>query len=144
MICPLCEHQQDFGLECDVCGKELGGLGELGLPPVQLEHVEGLEATAAQGVGEVALEKVTGLEIAVLPQEKNAVAQTTLTCRYCKRQQPPGRFCDSCGMTLSATAPARLQKKVASEKTRCRFCGAPAQTGERCGDCGREVPYPEA
>lgn len=41
MICPVCEHQQEFGVECEVCGKVLGGLGDLGPPPVRIERVEG-------------------------------------------------------------------------------------------------------
>ena len=63
MICPVCEHQQEFGVECEVCGKDLGGLDDLGAPPAAPQVVEGLEATIGERVGEIALDAVADLEV---------------------------------------------------------------------------------
>ncbi len=63
MICPVCEHQQDFGVECEVCGKDLGGLGDLGAPPAASQVVEGLEQTVGERLGEVPVERVAELEV---------------------------------------------------------------------------------
>jgi hypothetical protein len=63
VTCPVCEHQQDFGFECDVCGKDLGGLADLGLPPAAVVAVEGLEVTVPERIGEVAVERVGELEV---------------------------------------------------------------------------------
>lgn len=63
MICPVCEHSQELGVECEVCGKDLAGLGGLGSPPVRAERLEGLELTAPEPVGEISVEPIQGLDI---------------------------------------------------------------------------------
>lgn len=50
-------------MECEVCGKELGGLGGLGPPPVQTARMEGLEVTVPEKLGEVPVEKMGELEV---------------------------------------------------------------------------------
>ncbi len=167
MICPVCEHNQDFGVECEVCGKALGGLDDLGPPPVQIQVVEGLEATLQSPLGEVPVEKMGELEVtrfAAVNIEKVAdlsedrvpddgqrtpVATGPVTCRYCRNVQATGTMCDRCGMKLPVIAAESdlIVGKIIGDfesKVRCRSCGAPSKAGERCGDCGREVPYPDA
>ncbi len=63
VTCPVCEHQQELSFECEVCGKDLGGLGALGLPPPMVAPVEGLEVTVPEPIGEVPIERVGDLEV---------------------------------------------------------------------------------
>lgn len=42
VVCPVCEHQQTAGDECQVCGKKLSGPGVVPLP---VETLPGLEVT---------------------------------------------------------------------------------------------------
>ncbi|MFT3835598.1 MAG: hypothetical protein QM723_01200 [Myxococcaceae bacterium] len=78
IVCPVCEHQQAQGLECDVCGKDLSALGGLGSlpgldgldgldglgppPPSGGDQVPGLEATVSERVGDVPVERDPSLE----------------------------------------------------------------------------------
>ena len=48
VICPVCEHRQLQGDECDMCGKRLTGL-PVQAEPVAVEAVPGLEATQLEG-----------------------------------------------------------------------------------------------
>ena len=183
ITCPLCEHQQEFGLECEQCGKDLGTLDDLGPPPTSAEPLEGLEvrdtvgavnteplpelertvfepvevspdqtpeieATAVDGVGDVAVEPVPDLSLdrAQDTDPRTQLDQRTVTCRYCRQVQRPQALCEVCGMSLPRRVEPTLRPSAKGRAedvtTRCRACGAPAKAGQRCGDCGREVPYP--
>src|SRR5438046_1741331 len=66
VVCPVCEHPQQLGLECEVCGKDLSalsGLAGLAPPPVTIERVAELEATIPDRVGEVRVERFAELEV---------------------------------------------------------------------------------
>src|SRR5262245_5775153 len=65
-VCPVCEHQQQLGLECEVCGKDLSalaGLSGLAPPPVTVQKVPELEVTVPDRVGDVRVERFADLEV---------------------------------------------------------------------------------
>lgn len=165
ITCPLCEHQQELGFECEQCGKDLGTLADLGPPPTRDEPLEGLETHEAVGdvaaeilpeieptahgsVGEVTVEPMIDLTVdrAVDTEPRTPLAQGSVSCRYCHHVQPAQLLCERCGMSLprlagTVAAPGPVTRPP-GEMTRCRACGAPAKVGQRCGDCGHEIDPP--
>jgi hypothetical protein len=185
IVCPMCEHSQAHGSECEVCGMSLGAPAPSARPaPVrrmsELEEtgyedagavdagpaLPGLEVTRMAPVRAVAAERVPELEAgrsdavqvevalisgietgrhAAQPAERpTVVASDSVTCRYCRKVQPPGGFCGSCGMKLprvagaaaQATRPARAREP---DKIR-HACGVRTPVGGPCDGCGVFVP----
>ncbi|OFX19686.1 MAG: hypothetical protein A2V77_07520 [Anaeromyxobacter sp. RBG_16_69_14] len=59
MVCPVCEHEQERGVECFVCGKSLLAVAAPADPTPQLD---GLEATHAEALPAPAPERFADLE----------------------------------------------------------------------------------
>jgi hypothetical protein len=59
MVCPVCEHEQERGVECFVCGKSLLAVAARADPTPQLD---GLEATRAEALPAPAPERFADLE----------------------------------------------------------------------------------
>jgi hypothetical protein len=139
IVCPVCEHPQEQGFECDVCGKRLVP----GVSPADLAIpvVEGLEPTLQSPV-DAREERVPDLE-------------PTL------RDAGDAMFADDPTPDLEATsaAPVDVVADLAPDIERtdagipddaptpmpefvtCRYCRTPAQPGERlCARCGVRLP----
>ncbi len=140
MICPLCEHQQDFGVECDVCGKDLGGLDALGPPPVALQVVEGLEATIGERVGEVALDAVTDLEVTTFSVGEVAVGSMTDMERT--ENAPVGAMVAERvpDMTDDRAADDGARTAAPTGAVTCRYCRNEQAEGLLCEKCGMRLP----
>lgn len=144
MICPVCEHQQDFGIECEVCGKALGGLEGLGPPPVRLEVMEGLEATRQATAGEVAVEKLTELEVTRYAPV-NVAADPTPGVES-TGQAPVGdvqveRVAD---LSEDRVPDDGRRTPVATGPMTCRYCRNLQATGSMCDRCGMKLPFVSA
>jgi hypothetical protein len=137
--CPVCDHEQAFGLECDVCGKDLGGLGALGPPPVAVAPLEGLEVTIPPRVGEVAVERLGELEstrvadvqVAVLPipeVEQNQAAPVG-EVPVERIELSPDRVPDDGVRTPFPTGAVT-----------CRYCRNAQVSGSICERCGMKLP----
>lgn len=142
IACPVCEHVQAAGSECEVCGRHLAeGRGTdapvaplEGLEPTFLapapasaaEAVPGLEPTRLEGLGEVAPDAVPDLEATrVAPVEVVPEVLPDLEPTFA----PP-----------VDDGPAPLLEAVV-----CRYCRTEAAPGERrCGRCGMRLPVPYA
>lgn len=138
--CPVCEHQQAAGSECEVCGRPLvagrgtdapvaplEGLEPTGLgtgPDTPLDPVPGLEPTRLEGWAEAATEAVPDLvATATAPVQVTAEVMADLEPTFA----PP--IDDG-----PATVPAVVT---------CRYCRTEAAPGERrCGRCGMRLPVP--
>jgi hypothetical protein len=140
MICPVCEHNQDFGLECEVCGKALGGIDDLGPPPVQLQVIEGLEATLQQSIGEVAVEKMGDLEVTRF-NAVNVAPDLTPGMEY-TGQAPVGEVAVERVPDLSEDrVPDDGQRTaVSTGPVTCRYCRNVQATGSLCDRCGMKLP----
>lgn len=160
ITCPVCEHQQAQGAECETCGKIFvpGALPVavsplLGLEPsslsnprseVPVERLVEIEPTRVAAAGALSVERISDLDLGreVSADPRTAAPSGATTCRYCQNVQAQGLFCDRCGMRLPVL-PVAASGPTASEQihwVRCRACGAPAKAGQRCGDCGQLVP----
>ncbi|GAO02768.1 hypothetical protein [Anaeromyxobacter sp. PSR-1] len=140
IVCPVCDHPQALGSECEVCGKRLAVHGVAGdeVPPL-----DGLEPTLFPAV-QAQDDSVPGLE-------PTRVGEATLP------PAPP----DGLAEALEPTRTAPVEVEVAptpdvertgaelpeAERTQlpvfvtCRYCRTPAMPGERlCGRCGMRLP----
>jgi hypothetical protein len=138
--CPVCEHSQASGEECEVCGKRFApgpaGDGPIarveGLEPTgfaasdgavaEVAAMDGLEATAAAAV-QVVLETTPDMEpTRSAPVE--AVAERMADMEATAAEPIPG----------DAPTPA-LQSLV------CRYCRTPSPLDAAiCGRCGMQLP----
>lgn len=140
VICPVCEHQQEFGFECDVCGKDLGGLNALGPPPVQAERIEGLEVTIPEKVGEVPVERVGELE--GTHHGKVEVAPDVTPDLDLGRAPDVGavqveRVAD---LTVDRAPDDGVRTALPTGAITCRYCRHVQATGNVCERCGMKLP----
>lgn len=140
MICPVCEHQQDFGLECDVCGKTLGGLEGLGPPPIREERVEGLEATLSQDVGDIAVERMGDLELSRFANVD--VAVQSIPDVEPNRAAPVGNVAIDrvADLTVDRVPDDGQRTALPEGPLTCRYCRHQQISGAICDRCGMKLP----
>lgn len=141
MICPVCEHQQEFGLECDNCGKDLGGLmGIVGPPPSSVEVVEGLEQTFAARVGELQVEQLGELEVTFF--ERVNVNPAPVEGAEATAQPAVGELAVERLGDLTEDRVLDNGPKTAAPTgaVKCRYCGHLQATGNLCERCGVRLP----
>jgi ribosomal protein L32 len=141
MICPVCEHQQEFGLECDNCGKDLGGLlGIMGPPPSSVEVVEGLEQTVAASVGELAVERLGELEVTFF--ESVSVNPAPVEGAEATAQEAVGDVSVERMGELTEDRVLDNGPKTAAPvgAVKCRYCGNLQASGSLCERCGMRLP----
>ncbi len=137
--CPVCEHQQVEGAECEVCGRSLRALGAVEIEVTPLEGLEPtlaapeaapaaapamaeLEPTLQASAGEVPLEPVPELE-------PTSAAPVEAAGELVPDLEPTSA-------PASTDAPTELPLFLV-----CRYCRTPAGPGERiCGRCGMQLP----
>ena len=136
IVCPVCEHPQAQGAECEVCGKKLlHGPGAIPVVP----PVEGLEPTrhAEVDAGGGAMPELvpTGHGAVDAPVE---LAPGLESGRAAPVDVPGERVP---GLDHGAEGiPGDVPTAVPAIVT-CRYCRTPAAPGERvCGRCGMRLP----
>jgi hypothetical protein len=149
VACPLCEHTQEGGTECEVCGRRLP-VAEGTLPPVAA--LEGLEPTLQDGQGDVALTPVPDLEptgagptdVPDEPLLADLEATRAAPVEVVAVESVPDL--ERGGADVPDDVPTPAPATVV-----CRYCRTPAAPGERlCARCGmslsstrREAATPE-
>lgn len=106
MICPLCEHVQDAGDSCDVCGQRWSSPAPIAVAD---ETVDGLELTRMQTIEPVSVVPLARLErgrepTAAAPRAEESISLTA--------DDDVGSRCANCG----------LLNKL---RERCGACGVP-------------------
>jgi hypothetical protein len=135
IVCPVCEHPQAQGAECEVCGKQLvdGATADLALA-----SVEGLETTAHPPI-DTASERLGELEPthhapAALVEERTPIEATAAA--PVDVDVAPVPDIEQTASGIPGDAPTALPAIVA-----CRYCRTPAVAGERlCTRCGMRLP----
>jgi hypothetical protein len=139
MKCPVCDHEQPFGLECDVCGKDLGGLGELGPPPVPIAPLDGLEHTIPDRVGDVQVERLAELESTRLIDVQVAV-QAIFDLDH-GRAGPAGEVpVERVDLTEDRAPDDGVRTAPPTGPVTCRYCRNVQATGLLCERCGMHLP----
>ncbi len=139
IVCPVCEHQQPQGSECDVCGKRLAtGVSERDLA---IPAVDGLEPTQHARI-DVAADRVAELE----PTHHAAAAAFVddVTPDLEATSAPPVDVEETAQVPdLERTAmevPGDARTELAASPL-CRYCRTPSIPGERlCSRCGMSLP----
>lgn len=142
IVCPVCEHQQAFGVECEICGKDLGDLGELGPPPAAVQAVEGLEVTIPDRVGEVPVERVGELEAnahvgGAMPVPVEVVPELDLGRAGEVGAVPVERMPD---MQQDRAPDDGVRTALPTGAVTCRYCRNVQATGLICNNCGMRLP----
>jgi hypothetical protein len=138
IVCPVCEHPQPHGGECEVCGKRLGhgpSAADLALPPV-----DGLEPTG-HPPSDAGAERLLDLEptrhaaVRHVPDATPELEATRMAPVDVEVEPVP-----DVEPTGASPVPGDGPTAVPSSPT-CRYCRTAAAPGERvCGRCGMRLP----
>lgn len=144
IVCPVCEHQQSFGVECEVCGKDLGALGDLGPPPVAAVPVEGLEVTVPEKIGEVAVERFGELEVNQFSTV--AVATERLAELEVNRAEVGDVPVERVELSDDRAADDGVRTAAPGDQLTCRYCRnvQALSAGYVCATCGMALPRSRA
>ncbi len=137
IVCPVCEHPQAQGAECEVCGKALatGAAAAADVPAL-----DGLEPTSVGSGVDAPVERVAELEPTAfraapdalpepLPLEETRVAPVDVEVEPAPEIE-----------RLDAAIPDDGRTEVPLFVT-CRYCRTEAMPGERvCARCGMRLP----
>jgi hypothetical protein len=136
-VCPVCEHAQPQGAECEVCGKRLvdGSAGVADVPPVAgLEPTlhDAVLAAAAAAIPELEPTGHAAVEARVDPTpgiEQTRVAPVDVDVA-------PAPDIERADAGFPGDAPTAVPAFVV-----CRYCRTTAMPGERiCSRCGMRLP----
>jgi hypothetical protein len=136
IVCPVCEHAQAAGTECEVCGKRFRPGAEA---PTSAAPVEGLEPTRHLAVAAAAdpvpeLEATAHRAVHVLAEGMPDVEPTRAAPVQVTAEMIPDVERTAAG--IPGDEPTPLPAFVS-----CRYCRTPAMPGERiCGRCGMRLP----
>jgi hypothetical protein len=145
IVCPLCEHAQPAGPECEVCGRELADVGG---GPVDAPQLEGLEPTALGDAGAPPAEAFPDLEptgaapVTVPAEALIAELVPTRAAPLDPLDPDPVPLLD-----LERTAPPipDEERTPFPALVACRYCGTEGGLGERrCARCGMRLPIADA
>jgi methionyl-tRNA synthetase len=140
IVCPVCEHQQAAGEECEQCGKKLVVGRALAAVPVQA--LPELEQTVHTGPLNVVAQPMPELEATKLasPAQVPAERMQELEVNQVVR---PGLAVQIDKMTeLDTGREADDGQKTAapSGAVGCRYCGNVQAEGLMCDRCGMRLP----
>jgi ribosomal protein L32 len=145
IICPVCEHQQAAGFECDVCGKDLGAaLGDGALLAPLAPDVPRMPELEQTGVELAANVPVTPMpELEAHQSAAGTPNVPTPLIPDLETTQPSTGDVPVVPMPELSLDRAEFvgQKAVApTGQVQCRYCGNLQPTGKICDKCGMRLP----
>ncbi len=138
MVCPVCEHEQERGVECSVCGKSLLAVTAPADPTPQLD---GLEATRAEALPAPEPEQFADLEpTALSAPEPGAPGDPAPWIERTARDPVLAATIEDLEVERTVAAPDAVPGRDLLEPPTCRYCRAPATPGEVfCARCGLKL-----
>ncbi len=137
VVCPLCEHAQEHGAECAVCGTRLA---ESGAQEVAIERLSGLELTRLETSSPLPpADRMEGLEPTLLdvaavpaaPDDPAAWIERTA------REPALAEAAEPLSIEPTACAPREAPSHDPFAPLLCRYCRTAAAPGELfCARCG--------
>lgn len=144
IVCPVCEHQQVAGYECDVCGKDLGaslGGSDLIAPPApEVPRLPELELPPNAAVGEVAVQRMPELELNAtlgLANVPTPAMPDLDTARAPAVAVPVERLAD---LAQDRAEFVGQKAQAPGASLQCRYCGTVQAQGAICDRCGMRLP----
>ncbi len=143
IVCPVCEHPQQSGSECEVCGKRFAPGA---LPVAAVVPMEGLEVTsygpvdvAADASGVIPeLEPTLQAPVDAPPESTPGVEPTRAAPVDVDAAEIPDL--ERIAAAIPGDAPTALPVAPI-----CRYCRTPAVPGEKiCSRCGMRLPVIDA
>jgi hypothetical protein len=138
VVCPVCEHAQAGGSECEVCGRRLDASLDAALT---IQPLDGLEPTFLPSVPAVDAEPIPGLEQTRLEPVAAPITPDIPELEPTRAMpvDPPVAplpDVDRAGDDVPAEERTPYPAVVA-----CRYCRTEASPGERiCSRCGMRLP----
>jgi lipopolysaccharide biosynthesis regulator YciM len=137
--CPVCEHSQDFGFECEACGSALDPLGVLPAPPAPAVKLDGLELhqfETAEGTTDLAV----GLERHAYVVD-GAVTASATPVEDLERTEFAAQqvAVEALAIDADRAEPSR-SFAVAPTRFPCRYCRHVQASGAVCEKCGSFLP----
>jgi predicted amidophosphoribosyltransferase len=138
VVCPLCEHPQATGEDCEVCGKRLTGPGVVPLP---VEALPGFEPTVAAATGAAYADPMPGLEPTLMaPVDAVALPATEVEPTRMAPVNPPVEVVPGFEPTEAEPIPGDAPAALPAVRV-CRYCRTPAPPSDViCGGCGMKLP----
>lgn len=139
IICPVCEHQQAQGSECDVCGKRFVAANDAQVPVARMPELELTQIANPKLVAPA--ETVAELERTRLPSvpEVPAVPMPDLDLARAADLNVPVE--PLMGMELHREAPpAEPATPAPTGAVTCRYCRNVQAAGLMCDRCGMRLP----
>lgn len=137
VVCPVCEHQQASGEDCEVCGKRLAGPGVVPLP---VEPLAGLEPTAADATGDAYEDLMPGLEpTRMAPADAIVLPATEIEPTRMAPVDAPIETVPGFEPTETEPIPGDVTAALPAVQV-CRYCRTPAPPSDViCGRCGMKL-----
>jgi uncharacterized OB-fold protein len=141
IVCPVCEHQQATGAECENCGKRFAAGTAVEVP---VARIEGLEPTGLAGgapVDPATLSAIpelepTGHAPVDVPAEPPVPELEPTLAAAVEADAPPIPDLERLEAPIPGDAPTALPIAPV-----CRYCRTPSVPGERiCSRCGMKLP----
>jgi hypothetical protein len=139
IICPMCEHQQAQGIECEVCGKKLAAAAPVAVAVTTLPELEGTQLVGGRAPVAVAaiadlemtrqapVQAVAVQQVAELDTGRSAAAGNVVVSPI--QDMDTGRAASDGARTALPTGPLV-----------CRYCRTPQASGLICDRCGMRLP----
>lgn len=121
IICPLCEHIQERGTVCDVCGKTFVGPGVIAEPIAPLPGLDTGRMGDVDLTGRYSSDEPEHSDEAISPPRESLSLEDLASQLFSDQAAP------------QAAAPQQM--------TRCRACGQVQAAGDvTCEKCGSRLP----
>jgi len=139
ILCPVCEHPQEQGDECDNCGKKLVARPEATVATAPIPELEATQV-ALKGLP-VQAERLAELELTSLPGGPDLPEQPVPDLEMTRMQAvgtpPPEIVAD---LETGRAADDGVRTEVSQEAVVCRYCRTPNPlTNALCERCGMRL-----
>lgn len=141
IVCPVCEHQQAQGAECEVCGKSFGKVAAPAVPVAPMAELEGTRIQAAAAAVAAPVIAMPELEVTKLqsgPDLPVTPVPELDRARANALNVPVERMAD---MDLGREPENPAERTAApTGPVTCRYCRNVQVDGLVCDRCGMRLP----